>query len=138
MADIKAIIEENNENLIDTWTLNCLPLAGKGGRFLGKLYVTDKSLYFEAQYDTSLGGTLKSLITSGAVAMGHPLLVSQEIINSWEEKGFIKIAKQAIKNIESKSSFFKKTVTVTLSDDSQYIFDYGMMGIKKLEEAIRK
>lgn len=138
MANIKDIIDKNQETLINTWTLNCLPLAGEAGKFLGKLHVTNKNLYFDAQFDTSLSGSLKSILTSGAAALGHPLLVSTEIIESWENKGFIEIPKKDIKNIESKSSFFKKTVTVTLSDDSKYIFDYGMMGIKKLEEAIKQ
>lgn len=138
MANIKEIIEKNQETLLDTWTLNCLPLGGEAGRFLGKLHVTNKSLYFDAQFDTSLSGSIKSILTSGATALGHPLLVSTEIINSWESKGFIAISKKDIKHIESKSSFFKKTVTVTLTDDSKYIFDYGMMGITKLEEAIRQ
>ena len=34
------------------------------------------------------------------------------------------VDKKTIKNIEEKSSFFKKTVVLTLEDDSKIIFDY--------------
>ena len=137
MANIKKLIEENGENVLGTWTIKFLPLEGKGGTFLGKLFVTDKTLYFDAQFDVSLKGALKDVLVAAVSAAGHPLIVSQEIMDQWENVGFIKIPKKDLKNIESKSSFFKKTITITLTDDSKHVFDYGMMGIKKLEEAIR-
>jgi hypothetical protein len=65
-------------------------------------------------------------------------LVSSRIVEEWEGKGYMCVEKKSIKNIEEKSSFFKKTVVLTLEDDSVIVFDYGMMGVKKLVEAIKK
>ncbi len=138
MNKIKKLINENNENLIGSWTLNMIPLNEKGARFTGKLFVSDKKLYFESQFDTSLKGTVNSLIASVGAASGNSLLVSQEIIKQWEDLGVLIIPKSEIKEITEKSSFLKKTVTVTLTDGIKYKFDYGMLSVKKIIEAIKK
>ena len=133
--DIKKAIAENGENLIGKWTINCIPFGS--GRMLGKLYVTDKSFYYDAQYDMSLEGVLQNIATSAIAASGHALLVSPEICEQWKSKGFLQVNKSNIKSIGSKSSFFKKTVTVTLNDDQSIVFDYGMLSVKKLEAALK-
>lgn len=132
---MKSIIEQDGEQIIDSWTLNCIPFGGS--RSLGKLYVTKSKLYFEAQFDSSLKGLIQSVATSVVVASGHTLLVTSEILDQWRDKGYLSIEKKHIKNIDDKSSFFKKTVTVTLEDDSEVVFDYGMLSVKKLVEAIK-
>ena len=133
---MKKTIEENGEEIIGTWTLNCIPFDAS--KFLGKLYVTTESLYFDAQFDSSLSGLIGSVATSAVVASGNALLVSSRIVEEWEGKGYMFVEKKSIKNIEEKSSFFKKTVVLTLEDDSVIVFDYGMMGVKKLAEAIKQ
>jgi hypothetical protein len=133
---MKDIITSNNESLIGTWTLNCIPF--KGTKLLGKLHVTDKSLYFDAQFDSSLSGLISDVVTSAVAASGHALLVAPEIANQWKEKGYLQISKEAITKVSSKSSFFKKTATITIKDDSEVVFDYGMLSVKKLVEAIEQ
>ena len=132
---MKKTIEENGEEIIGSWTLNCVPF--KASKFLGKLYVTNKSLYFDAQFDSSLSGLIGSVVTSAGAASGNALLVSSRIIKEWEGKGYMFVEKKNIKAIEEKSSFFKKTVVLELDDDSVIVFDYGMLGVKKLIEAIK-
>ena len=39
---------EADENVIDEWTLNYLP--SEGGRYNGKLAITNKNIYFFAQF----------------------------------------------------------------------------------------
>ena len=133
---MKKTIEENGEEIIGTWTLHCVPFDAS--KFLGKLHVTKDSLYFDAQFDSSLSGLIGSVATSAVVASGHALLVSSRIVEEWEGKGYMFVEKKSIKTIEEKSSFFKKTVVLTLEDDSVIVFDYGMMGVKKLAEAIKQ
>jgi hypothetical protein len=133
---MKKTIEENGEKIIDTWTLHCIPFDSS--KFLGTLHVTKDNLYFDAQFDSSLSGLMNSVATSAVVGSGHALIVSSRILEDWKGKGYMFIDKKSIKNIEEKSSFFKKTVVLTLEDDSVIIFDYGMMGIKKLIEAIKQ
>lgn len=131
---MKNEIEANGENVIGTWTINCIPFGG--GRLLGKLHVTDKSLYYEAQYDVSFEGITEQIATSAVAAAGHALLVSPEICNQWKDKGYLKIPKADIADIIEKSSFFKKKLTLKLKDDQEIIFDYGMLSVKKLRQAI--
>lgn len=133
---MKKAIEENGEKIINTWTLHCIPF--ESSKFLGKLHVTDDSIYFDAQFDSSLSGLMKSVVTSAVVSSGHALIVSSRIIEEWENKGYMFIDKKSIKNIEEKSSFLKKTIILTLEDDSVVIFDYGIMGVKKIIKAIKQ
>jgi hypothetical protein len=138
MSKIKKIIEQNAERIIDSWTLHCTPASEQAGKFLGTLFVTDKHIYFDAQFDTSLFGLTKQALVSSIAAAGHPLLVSPEIIDSWKEKGFLQIAKKDIKEVKEEHSLLKKKVIVTLHDDSVYIFDYGMLRVKKIVQAIKQ
>ena len=133
---MKSTIEQEGEKIIDNWTINCIPFGSS--RTLGSLYVTKNKLYFEAQFDSSLSGLIKSVATSAVVASGHALLVTSEILEQWKDKGYLSIEKKHIKNIEEKSSFFKKTVTITLEDDNKVVFDYGMLSVKKLLKAIQE
>ena len=133
---MKHIIVKNGEDIIGTWTLNCI--AFDGNRSLGKLFITKDNLYFESQFDSSLSGLVKNIVVTAIASEGHALLVGPEIAKQWEEMGYLKIAKKDISRIEEKSSFFKKTVILYFSDDSRVIFDYGMLGVKKLLEAIKQ
>ena len=138
MSVIKKLIESNNENLLGTWQLNFIPLNQKGTRLGGKLFVSDKNLYFDVRFDTSLSGLLGEVATSAVSASGHSLLVSQEIMNQWKDNGYITIPKSEIKDVAEKKTFFKKTATITLTDESKYVFDYGMLSVTKIVETIKK
>ncbi|MCA9674229.1 MAG: hypothetical protein KC464_04225 [Myxococcales bacterium] len=100
---------------LGTWTLNYVPPAG--GRYLGKLAVTNQRLLFDAQFDTSLTGVLGELfITSGS-------------------HGYLSIPKAKIEHTEVKRGFFKKKVIVTVAG-KDHVFDYGMLSVAKLASAI--
>jgi hypothetical protein len=133
---MKSIIIENGEEIIGNWTLNCVPFNGR--RSLGKLYITKDNLYFESKFDSSLSGIIENVVVTTIASEGHALLVGPEIAKQWEEKGYLQIAKKDIAKIEEKSSLFKKTVNLSFSDNSQVVFDYGMLGIKKLVAAIKQ
>jgi hypothetical protein len=138
MSSIKNIIKSNKESIIGTWQLNFIPLNQKGVRLLGKLFATDKNLYFDVKFDSSLTGLFKNLAVSAAGAAGFSLLVSQQILNQWKDNGYITIPKSEIINVTEHKSFIKKTVTIKLSDNSEYIFDYGLLSVSKIAEAIKK
>lgn len=109
---------QNGEQEIGGWTLNYVP--PDGGRYTGKLVVTNQRLLFDAKFDTSMSGALKELIV---VSGSH---------------GYLSIPKSAIQDVAVKSGFFKKKVTVTLQDGKQHVFDYGMMSVKKIAAAIQQ
>lgn len=102
-----------DETVIDTWTLFYVP--PQGGKYNGKLTVTNKQLLYDAKFDASLIGVL-----------GHRAA-----------EGGLEISKDDIGDVEVKKSFFSKRAIVTLTDGSQHVFDYGAMNIDKCATAIR-
>ena len=70
--------------------VNFLPHGG--GRYTGSLTVTNKKLYYDAKFDTSVGGVLKELL----VVKGS--------------SGYLCIPKDQITEIKEKSSFFNKKI----------------------------
>ena len=135
MNVIKRLINYNNEKLFGSWHLTLIPLSIKRTRLGGKLFVTDKNLYFDVNFNIMLWSevTVSTVSTSG-----NSLIISQEIMNQWQDNGYITIPKSEITEVTEKISFFKKTVTIKLSDNNQYVFDYGMFPVTKIAEAIRK
>ena len=103
-----------DETEIDTWTLFYVP--PQGGKYNGKLTVTNKRLLYDAKFDASLIGVL-----------GHRAA-----------EGGLEIGKDDIRDVEVKKSFFSKKAIVTLIDGSQHVFDYGAMNIDKCAEAIQR
>ena len=106
------------EETLGQWTLNYVPPAG--GRYTGKLQVTNQRLLFDAQFDTSLSGTLGELLVSGGGT-----------------EGYLSIPRSAISRVDVKTSFFKKKVVVFVGEEQAHTFDYGMLSVKKLAEAIQ-
>lgn len=100
------------ESVIDTWTLFYLPPGG--GKYNGKLTVTNQRLLYDAKLDASLAGILGNYTVDGELA----------------------IEKTNIRTVEVQRKLFSKRATVTLDDGSQHIFDYGAMNIDKCVAAI--
>lgn len=100
------------ETRIDTWTLFYVPQ--NGGKYNGRLTVTNKRLLYDAKFDASLIGVL-----------GHRTA-----------EGYLEIDKDEIQAVQIKKSFFSKKAIVTLTDGSEHIFDYGAMNIDKCAAAI--
>ncbi len=109
---------EENENFIGKWTVVYRPQ--NGGMYNGNLYVTDKRLIYDAKFDLSISGVIK-----------------ESLMLQWGSQMFIAIPKSEIENTEIKSSFLKKQVILTLKDGEKHTFDYGMLSVKKLAEAIK-
>lgn len=100
------------ETIIGAWTLFYLP--PDGGKYNGKLTVTNQRLLYDAKLDASLLGVLGNQMVEGRLV----------------------IEKSAIDGIEVQRKLFSKRATVTLADGSRHIFDYGAMNIDKCVAAI--
>jgi hypothetical protein len=114
MADFSL---EPNENKIDTWTV--IYISPDGGKYNGKLTVTNSRLLYDAKFDVSSKGLL-----------GEALFIK---VGSEDN---LVIPKDRIAKVETKKSFIKKQVILTLDNGQLHIFDYGMLNIDKLAEAI--
>src|SRR6188474_2569504 len=109
---------QQDENAIDTWTIMYQPPGG--GKYNGKLTVTNKRLLYDAKYDVSAKG-----------------LLSEALFIKWGSEGFLEIKKNEISNVDVEKSFFSKKAILTLVDGSKHIFNYGALNIDKVVEAIQ-
>jgi hypothetical protein len=107
-----------NENKIDTWTIMYSPPGG--GKYNGKLTVTNKRLLYDAKYDVSAKG-----------------LLSEALFAKWGSEGYLEIPKEDIKDVQVEKSFLAKKAIVTLSDGSKHTFNYGALNVDKVADAIR-
>lgn len=101
------------ETEIDSWTLFYLPPYG--GKYNGKLTVTDRRLVYVASDDASVAGMLTNNAASGR----------------------LEIAKDDIGGVEVKRGLFSKKALLTLADGSVHTFDRGAMSIDKVVDAIQ-
>ncbi|MDD8027085.1 MAG: hypothetical protein PHI34_11265 [Acidobacteriota bacterium] len=113
MAQYEMLPEEKE---IGKWTLNYVPPAG--GRFTGPLTVTNQRLLFDAQFNTTTVGSVKELM----IYKG-----------TW---GYLAIPKNRIQKVDVATSLLKKKIVLTLDNGEVHTFDYGMLSVQKLAEAI--
>lgn len=106
------------ENKIDTWTILYHPPGG--GKYNGKLTVTDQRLLYDAKFDVSMKG-----------------LLTEAMFVKWGSEGFLEINKSEIRNVETEKKLLCKKVILTLADGSKHTFNYGALNIDKLVEAIQ-
>ena len=107
------------ETKIDTWTILYIPPGG--GKYNGKLTVTNKRLLYDAKYDVSAKG-----------------LLSEAMFIKWGSEGYLEINKSDITDVSVEKSFLSKKAIVTLSDGSKHTFNYGALNVDKVAEAIKE
>ena len=107
-----------DESELGTWTLFYLP--PNGGKYNGKLVVTNQRLLYDAKFDASFKG-----------------MVSEAVFIKWGSEGFLEIPKSAIASVEVEKKLMSKKCIVTLSDGSRHTFDYGALNIDKMADAVR-
>lgn len=107
-----------DETKIDTWTILYTP--PNGGKYNGKLTITNKRLLYDAKFDVSAKG-----------------LLSEALFIKWGSEGYLEIDKADIKDVQVEKSFLAKKAIITLTDDSKHTFNYGALNVDKVAEAIR-
>ena len=107
------------EIVIDTWTI--LYETQQGGKFNGKLTVTNQRLLYDAKFDVSAQGLLEEVL-----------------FVKWGSEGYVVIPKERIIDVKVSKSLFSKKVILTLDNNSQHTFNYGMLNIDPVVEAINR
>jgi hypothetical protein len=98
-----------DEQVIDTWTILYIPPGG--GKYNGKLTVTNKRLLYDAKYDVSAKG-----------------LLSEALFIKWGSEGYLEINKSEIKDLQTEKSFLSKSNTYT-NGWFKHTFNYGALNI---------
>lgn len=106
-----------DEQAIDTWTILYIPPGG--GKYNGKLTITNKRLLYDAKYDVSAKG-----------------LLAEAMFIKWGSEGYLEINKADIKDVQVEKSFLAKKAILTLIDGSKHTFNYGALNIDKVVAAI--
>ena len=106
-----------DETIIDTWTIIYM---GSGDlTYNGKLTVTNKRLLYDAKYDVSAKGIL-----------------TEAMFLKWGSEGYLSFDKADIGQVDVEKKFLSKKAIIYLKDGTRHIFNYGVLNIDKLVEAI--
>ncbi len=117
---------------VGSWTINYLP--EEGGRYTGTLEVSESGLNFETLYESSNKTIVKAIfvdVATFAAAGGHTVYRYSN-----DEQATIDLPAAEISGVEATKSGMMKRVVVTMKNDEQFVFDYGMLSVKKLVAAI--
>jgi hypothetical protein len=127
MAKIKFDVEQGEEK-VGQWTIHYLPSTG--GKFAGKLLVTDRRILFDPlnpKQDLSLATAIDALRVGG--------IVGDHFRNYWDGEG-LKIPRADVQSVEKRRSSMMKQVAVKLADGQEFVFDYGLLSVDKLAAAL--
>jgi len=76
---------------------------------------------------------------TGSRSTGKLTVTNKRLIyNSRVDKVFLEINKNEIASVRIQKSFLTKKAIISLLDGSRHIFDYGVLSIDKLVDAINK
>lgn len=107
-----------NESAIDTWAI--IYTTHGSGKHHGKLTITTHRLLYDATLDLSAKVFLPDLMLA-----------------QWKLNGYLEINKAVITDMLVEKTLLAKKATITLLDGSKHTFNYGVLNIDKVVEAIR-
>ncbi len=107
------------EKVINTWTV--VYSTQSGHRFTGKLTITNKRLLYDANFTSVNREKLE-----------------ESLFVKWGSDDFIVIPKTRIRKVEVLKKIFSNRAIITLDDDSQHVFNYGMLNIEPISRAIHQ
>lgn len=120
--------------MADSWTVNYLPVDG--GRLTGKITVASSEVRFEAMYDSSTKEIVKGILGAAgsfAASGGHLAYIK----DSGSDLSIV-LPRSEISTAEQVKKGLMKRAVITMSNGSQFTFDYGMLSPKKLVSALQE
>jgi hypothetical protein len=119
--------------VLGSWTINYLP--GEGGRFTGTLEVREDRLFFDTLYESSNSTIVKAIfldVTTFAAAGGHTVYRYSN-----DEKAVVDLPIEDLASVAAAKKGMMKRVVVTMNNGEEFVFDYGMLSVKKLLSKIQ-
>jgi hypothetical protein len=114
------------------WTVNYLP--EEGGRYTGKLTVTDEKAVFVSLYESSNKTIVKAIfldVSSFAAAGGHNVYRYSN-----DDEARVELPVTEIAGVKANKKGLMKQAVVTMQGGEEFVFDYGMLSVKKLVATI--
>jgi len=114
------------------WTVNYLP--EEGGRYTGTLSVTDEKVVFSSLYESSNKTIVKAVfldVGSFAAAGGHTVYRYSD-----DTQARVDLPVAEVDGVEAGKRGMMKQAVVTMKDGQRFVFDYGLLSVKKLVAAI--
>lgn len=110
------------------WTVNYLP--EEGGRYTGTLTVTDEQVTFVSLYESSNRTIVKAIfldVGSYAAAGGHTVYRYSN-----DDEARVELPVGDLAAVQAKKKGLMKQAVVTMRGGEEFVFDYGMLSVKKL------
>ena len=110
------------------WTVNYLP--EEGGRYTGTLTVTDEQVTFVSLYESSNRTIVKAIfldVGSYAAAGGHNVYRYSN-----DDEARVELPVGDLAAVKAKKKGLMKQAVVTMRGGEEFVFDYGMLSVKKL------
>lgn len=115
------VFDEASEVIIGDWMTTILPHGG--GRYHGKLFVTNQRILFAGSFNITYAGT----------KYHERRFIGDRYIGQC-----IEIKKEQIQEIETKECFMSKKIVIKLSCGTVHVIDHGASSIKRLLIAIKQ
>ena len=120
-------------NELGNWTINYLP--PEGGRFTGKLKLADDKLQFTSLYESSNKTIVKAIfldVGSFAAAGGHTVYRYSN-----DDELHVELPLNEIAAVTATKKGMMKQAVVTMQAGEEFVFDHGMLSVKKIVEVIQ-
>lgn len=114
------------------WAVNYLP--EEGGRYTGYLTVTDELVGYKSLYESSNKTIVKAIfldVGSFAAAGGHTVYRYSN-----DDEARVDLPVGDIAKVEAVKKGLMNRAVITMRNGEVFVFDYGMLKVKKLVGAI--
>ena len=117
---------------LGNWAINYLP--EEGGRYTGVVTVTDELVSFKSLYESSNKTIVKAIfldVGSFAAAGGHTVYRYSN-----DQEARVDLPAAEIATVEAAKKGLLNRAVVSMKNGETFVFDYGMLKVKKLVAAI--
>jgi len=115
------------------WVINYIP--EEGGRYTGKLDVGTEKLRFVSLYESSNSTIVKAIfldVVTFAAAGGHTVYRYSN-----NDEAIVELPGSDIAGVEARKKGLMKRAVITMKDGQVFVFDYGLLSVRKLVESIK-
>lgn len=117
---------------LGSWTVNYLP--DEGGRYTGVLDVDASGVRFETLYESSNRTIVKAIfvdVASFGAAGGHTVYRYSN-----DDKATVELPAAEMARVTAEKAGLMKRAVIEMSNGETFVFDYGLLSVKKLVAAI--